>query len=239
MKRTMSYVKAVLAPAALIPLVMGCTPRPERPTPMTPPAEPGAPSMEQPAQPGAEPQKPTSQMGRGEQPGRTREPQGREQQVQPQEPQLGSGLGEPERPSPQQGEPGAATSEKAICDALAQSAKLRVEDVQHGVAIVATPKSGSNMSTVRDDARRLSAAIQQGAEPQAGRDETCGLAELGRLPSVTVQMTEGSSAVRILMTTSNPSEVRDLRRLAREEIGTMMRGQSPQPHQEQGQPQRP
>jgi hypothetical protein len=228
MKRTMSYVTAVLAPAALIPLMMGCTSqRPVRPTPTTPPAEPGAPSMQQPARP-AEPQGPTGQMGKGQiqqQPG---EP-GREQEAQPKE-QLGSGLGQPERPSPEQGEQ--AMSDKAICDALAQSAKLRVEDVQHGVAIMATPKGDADVSTVRDDARRLSATIQKGAEPHADRGESCGLAELGRLPSVTVQMSEGGQGVRILMTTSNPSEVKDLRRMAREEIGVMTRGQAPEvsPH---------
>ena len=46
---------------------------------------------------------------------------------------------------------------------------------------------------------------------------------LGRLPSVSTQITEGVNTVRIVVTTSNPPEIRDLRRAARDQVSNLMR----------------
>jgi hypothetical protein len=119
--------------------------------------------------------------------------------------------------------PMAGQSEREMCDTLASGAKLHVEDVQNGVAIVATPRAGSNLATVRDDAQRIERQIHQGpgaGAPGAG-GEACGLFSLARLPSVSTNVTEAANSVRIVMTTSNPSEVRDLRRVARDQINTI------------------
>jgi hypothetical protein len=105
-----------------------------------------------------------------------------------------------------------------MCITLAKEAKLKVEDVRNGVAIVMTPKAGKELSIVRDDARKLELAIHQAGSPQG---ETCGLFGLGRLPSVTTSLTEGMNTVRILMTTSNPGEVKELRHQAREQVDEM------------------
>jgi hypothetical protein len=238
----MKYLGAALGPAALIPLAVGCSNRPaQAPTgvPSAPGNEPGTPSGQQQQGMGTEisPQGPTGQLGNerfgqqgmgsgiGQQ-GTQEYGQGQVgqgQQNQPGQQGFGAGVGSAE----QGGEPGQvqATSEKAACDALVNSAKLHVEDVQNGIAIVASPKGGTSLSTVREDARRLEAAIRTGGEGgQRGRAESCGIAELGRLPSVSVQVTEAANSVRIQMTTSNNAEVKDLRRIARDEVATMSKG---------------
>ncbi|APR85515.1 Hypothetical protein A7982_10864 [Minicystis rosea] len=162
-------------------------------------------------------------------------------QQQPGQQGLGSGLGE----QPTEGAP-AAMNERALCDALATGARLRVEDVQNGVAIVAQPKAGTNLSTVREDARRLENAIHAnaptegapttpGAVEHATRGgETCGLADLARLPSVTTHLTEGGNSVRLMMTTSNPNEVRDLRRITRDELNALLKAHGGAQGQHQG-----
>ncbi|MFT3775602.1 MAG: hypothetical protein QM820_60415 [Minicystis sp.] len=173
--------------------------------------------------------------------------QGQYGQQQPGQQGLGSGLGQQQGQVGEQGATGAAMNERALCDALAAGARLRAEDVQNGVAIVAVPKGGTQLSSVRDDARRLESAIRTGStgEGAAGAQqgtrsgETCGIAELGRLPSVTVQVNEGTNSVRILMTTSNNNEVRDLRRIARDELNALTKAQGGQKGiQHQGTPQK-
>lgn len=256
MKRTMRYWTTVLAPAALLPLAVACSSRTTQQGTSAPGNEPSAPSTMQ--SPGAG-ERPTSRVDRGEgetrgEQGRSDEQQGRGREERERQPALGSGLGQPGSPQAgqgqqgrgQQGAPqgGAMMEEQALCASIASTAKLHVEDVQNGVAIVAAPKGGTNLSTVRDDIRRLEGAMRAGAgaEPHAGRGETCGLAELGRLPNVSVELTEGTSSVRLVMTTQNPGEVKDLRRIAREEIAAMNKGgkprqmDRPRPHMDQPTP---
>ncbi len=112
-------------------------------------------------------------------------------------------------------------SERALCDAFAGDAKLHVEDVQHGVAIVAVPRKGHDVSIIRDDTHRLETALRRGGPATGPGPESCGLFALSRLPNVSVSVIEGANAMRILMTTTNTAEVKDLRRLAREEVGSM------------------
>ena len=42
-------------------------------------------------------------------------------------------------------------------------------------------------------------------------------------------MTEGKSSVRIVMTTTNAAEIRDLRRMAREQVGALTQSQKANP----------
>jgi hypothetical protein len=187
----------------------------------------GQPQMGQ--QPGA--------MGQGQmQPGMQGQQQGQQG--------LGSGLGQQGQQGQQQQPPSAGqepgttvgVNERALCESLATEGRMRVEDAQNGVAVVITPKAGNQLSTIRDDARRLESAIRTGAgtegvvgAPQRSvrSGESCGLAELGRLPSVTTQLVESGNSVRILMTTNNANEVRDLRRIARDEVNALSKAQGP------------
>lgn len=233
-----------------------------------PAMEPGTPSGQQtPGMgtevPGQAPTGPTGQMGSPEmgqqlgqqgQQGQMMPPSQHEQQPgqQPGQQGLGSGLGQQgqQGQQPSEGQQGTAPgiNERALCESLASEGRMRVEDAQNGVAIVITPKAGNALSTVRDDARRLESAIRQSAgsgegvvgapqrSPRSG--EACGLAELGRLPSVTTQLVEAGNSVRIVMTTSNANEVRDLRRIARDEVNALSKAQGGQQKQRPGQ-QRP
>jgi hypothetical protein len=114
-------------------------------------------------------------------------------------------------------------SERQLCDKLITVSKLHVEDVPKGVAIVIEPKSGQDMSTVRDDARRTENLIKQHATPESAPapGEACGIFAIARLPGVTTQLAEGAKSVRIVMLTKNPAELKDLRRSAREQVNAM------------------
>jgi hypothetical protein len=230
MKRTIQSLATACAPALLIPLAVACSSQQpaQSPTNAAPPMEPGAPST-MPA-PGTEtPAGPTGQLGMPEQ-GGAQPPAPRGPEGQPGQQGLGSGLGQEAQPTPAEGGQ-AAQAERAACATLANDARLRVEDVQHGIAIVLVPRAGSDLPTVRDDAHHLESAIHAGAEGHGQRGEACGIAELGRLPSVTTSITESDGAVRIIMTTSNPGEVRDLRRIARDEAAGLNKAAGPgRPH---------
>jgi hypothetical protein len=237
MKHSISWLRAAIGPAALIPLAVACSHRQaETPSGGTTPETGVSAQMGQEGQ-GKQPGSVSGDQGSIGQPGQLSQQgrigdQGQSNQGQSNQGQsnqgnvgqpspygdqgFGAGLGE--QPG-QQGE--SAMSEKSACDALANSAKLRVEDVQGGVSIVATPKTGQDLSTVKDDARHLETAIH-GAHGAQG--ETCGIAELGRLPSVTAQVVEGVNSVRINMTTNNAGEVKDLRRIARDEVQDLAKG---------------
>jgi hypothetical protein len=136
---------------------------------------------------------------------------------------------EPNAPPPPPGAPGgmeqaAGDNEKQLCDALATSANVHAEDAQNGATIVAIPKRGHDIATVRDDARRLQTSLSRRA-PSEGipSGETCGLYSAARLPGVDVSISEGTGDVRIMMTTTNPAEVRDVRRIARDQANAMRR----------------
>jgi hypothetical protein len=149
---------------------------------------------------------------------------GQQQGAQPGQP------GQPQAQPPPAGEPTATAggNEREMCDSLATAAKLHVEDVQHGVAIVMVPRQGTTLSNLSDDAHKVQQSIQQHAQPQAG-GEPCGIFALGRLPSVNTSVSEGKTSVRIVMTTTNPSEVRDLRRMTREQVGMLTKGAQSNP----------
>ena len=231
MKHTISWLRAAIGPAALIPLAVACSHRQaEAPSVGITPENQTGMSAQTGSQQGQSGQQGTSGMtgGQGQigQPGQyAQQGQGAgqgagqgnfgEQGSQYGSQGFGAGLGEQ-----QQGE--SATSEKVACDALANSAKMRVEDVQGGVSIVVTPKAGQEFSTVRDDARRLENTFHGAHSAQQG--DTCGIAELARLPSVTAQVIEGNNNMRIQLTTTDDKEVKDLRRIARDEVNNLIKG---------------
>jgi hypothetical protein len=112
-------------------------------------------------------------------------------------------------------------TEHMLCDALANDAKLRVEDVKNGAVIVAVPRTGHDISAIRDDAHRLETSMHQRTHETGISAESCGLFSISRLPGVNVSVIEGKNAMRILFTTANPAEVKDLRRIAREQVSSM------------------
>jgi hypothetical protein len=255
MKRTISWLRPGLASVALIPLVAACSTRPaEAPTgaqiePGTQAGQvPEAQAQQAPGAMGAQPGQENVPGAMGQQPGQAGQPfaqagqQPGQQYGQPGQPPgqmgqqpgqvgqqgFGAGLGE-------QGE-AATMSEKAACDALAQSSRLRVEDTKNGVTIVATPKAGQSLATTRDDAKRFDQMVHGAAAARTG--EACGLADLVRQPNVTSHVTEGANDVRITLSTPNANEAKALRRIARDEVNSLTKGAGKQQPQMQHQPQR-
>ena len=220
MKRSIKVLGWTLGSAALLTAGLGCS-RESRPAQAptgtsSPPFESNVPTPGTPAPPPGH---------AGEQPP---PPPGQENAPLP-PPPGNAGPATPPPPPPEMGAPhgpeqpgatGGNESEHQLCDALANDAKLHVEDVQHGVAIVAVPRTGHDISAIRDDSHRIESGIHQHGAEGPG-PEACGLFAIGRLPSVNVSVTEGTNSMRIVMTTSNPAEVKDLRRIAREQVGSM------------------
>jgi hypothetical protein len=235
MKRSITSVGLTLGTAALLALAAGCSHEKPAQTPASsttsPTFESNVPSTS--TQPGAMGQQPGSQPGQlGTQPyqpgGQQFQPGAEPGQVGVQQPQPSGQPYQPgAQPSPYPGQPSASETpplnERALCDKLATGAKLRVEDVQNGVAIVLVPKAGTNLSTVRDNARDFEQAFQPqgGVVPEASAGEACGLFSLARLSGVMTSITEGANSVRIILTTSNAGDLKDLRRNTRDEINAL------------------
>jgi hypothetical protein len=229
MRRSMTCVGWTLGSAALLALGLGCSresPPPEVPagTP-SPPFEsnvPPGPAPAMPEPPGANPAPlapgsipETGPMGQAGQPPQPPPPP--RTQFEPAAP--------PEAMQHRTEQPAPAASganEHQLCDALASGAKLHVEDVQNGVTIIAVPRAGHDLANVHDDAQRIASALRQrpAAEGQATGD-ACGLFSVARQPDVMTTITDGRASVRIVMTTSNPAAIHDLRRAARDQVTSL------------------
>ena len=226
MKRSVKVLAWTLGPAALLTAGLGCSresPPPQPPvgtssptfesnvpTPGTPPAPPAAGQEQPPLPPDHEAPQPPPPGGAQATPPPPAETWAPRPRAAP-------------RPTEQPSTMGAGESERQLCDALAGDAKLHVEDVQQGVAIVAVPRTGHDLSTVRDDSHRIESVMHQHGPATGPGPEACGLFVIARLPDVNVAVGEGSNSMRIVMTTSNGAEVKDLRRIAREQVGAMMK----------------
>jgi hypothetical protein len=112
-------------------------------------------------------------------------------------------------------------NERTLCDALAGHARLRAEDVPHGVAIVITPRSGKEAAMVRDDTRRADTMIRLHRTESGPIGEACGLFSITRLPGVTTKVAQLGNGSRIVMTTVRAADLKDLRRIAREQVGAL------------------
>jgi hypothetical protein len=217
MKRSVKVLAWTLGPAALLSAGFGCS-RPSHPA-----QEPVGTSS-----PTFESNVPTPTPPPPPEPGKEQPPlpQGQETPAPP--PPGGAEPTPPTPPAPPEAAPppsaGGGESERQMCDAFAGDAKLHVEDVQHGVAIVAVPRKGHDVSALRDDTHRLESAMRRAGPATGPGPESCGLFAISHLPSVNVSVVEGANAMRLLMTTTNTAEVKDLRRLAREEVGSLSKG---------------
>jgi hypothetical protein len=223
MKRSITCVAWTLGSASLLALAVGCS-RESRP-PQSPP-EATSPTFES----NVPPVPPPESKEQPPLPGYQKGPTGPASPPAPPPPPPGGPeemstppAGPPRGAEQPSASPAATENERQLCNALASGAKLHVEDVQNGAAIVAIPRAGHDVSTIRDDAHRIESTLKQrGAgesAPTAG--DACGLFAIGRLSGVTTTVNEGRGSVRIVMTTSNPAEVRDVRRIAREQVTSL------------------
>ena len=218
MKRSITHLGMTLGSAALIALGAGCS-RESRPA-QAPPAGTTSPTFESnvpttPA-PGHEQPAPGPEMGAPPPP----PPPGA---AAPPPPPPQGEMNAPAPPSTPTEQPSVAIgteNDRQMCDALAGAAILHVEDVQNGAAIVIAPKPGHDLASVRDEARRVETTMRQrvGTEATPAPATSCGLFSITQLPGVTPQLIEGAKRVRIVVTTPNPAEVKDLRRITRDQI---------------------
>ncbi len=110
-------------------------------------------------------------------------------------------------------------SEQEMCSSLTQHSNLRVEDIEGGVAIIATPKSGVDLSTLRGDALHIAytmsppAGEQQKTRPTSSA-ERCPLFDLGQMAGRSGVVEQGNE-IRILMLSEDTSGVPTLRSQAR------------------------
>jgi hypothetical protein len=138
--------------------------------------------------------------------------------------QQGSSMGMGQQGSMPQGggETTSTPNERALCDSLSQDANMRVEDIQGGVAIVLTPRSGKDLDAVRNDARGIERSLSPGTAGSSGRTQPtgegrCDLMEIGR-QGATTSVIEGPSEVRILMTSPDATASKNLRKQVRDYV---------------------
>ncbi|MRG93964.1 hypothetical protein [Polyangium spumosum] len=111
-------------------------------------------------------------------------------------------------------------SEQEMCSSLVQHSNLRVEDIEGGVAIIATPKSGVDLSTLRGDALHIAytmsppAGEQRAARPTSAA-ERCPLFDLGQMAGRSGVIEQGNE-IRILMLAQDTAGVPTLRNQTRD-----------------------
>lgn len=228
MKQSITCLGMTLGSAALLALGVGCS-HESRPA-QAPPAGTTSPTFESnvpptpppPGQPGA-----GTEMGAPAPPPPGEPPPPPPGANAPSPPPPGeTGGPAPSMPPEQPGAAAGGENERQMCDSLADVAVLHVEDVQNGAAIVVVPKKGHDLASVHDDAQRVESTMRQRAStasaPTVGM--SCGLFSIVKLPGVTTTLTQGARSVRIVLTTANPAEVKDLRRTTREQVGSLIKG---------------
>jgi len=120
----------------------------------------------------------------------------------------------------QQGQMGQDTgmgmlNEQEMCSSLMGHSNLRVEDIEGGVAIIATPKAGVDLSTLRGDALHIAytmsppAGEQRSARPTSAA-ERCPLFDLGQMAGRSGVIEQGNE-IRILLLAQDTTGVPTLR----------------------------
>jgi hypothetical protein len=105
-----------------------------------------------------------------------------------------------------------ALNEREACDRLTSEATLHIEQIEGGVSIVARPRRGGDLSSLRSNVQSIQRGIERGAPSSAAAQ--CDLFSLARTGVVAV--TETPDSIRLLVTTSDASRVPQLRRQANE-----------------------
>ena len=142
-------------------------------------------------------------------------------------------------------------SEREMCYALLVDAKLHVEDMQGGVALVITPKAGGDLDAIKQAARTIESKMPPAGmtAPPAGTSTAGTIPPSGKAPESSpsgatgtttdaapadacilfdlgrkgarASVAEEQKAVRILLTTSDPASVKLLRARTRELVRSM------------------
>jgi len=130
--------------------------------------------------------------------------------------------GQPSQGQVTQGQVGTSTGgmgEREVCSSLADHGDLRVDNVEGGVAIIATPKSGVEQSKIREDALHLTYMLTPPPDKQAHQRPTsasdrCQLFDLGTIAGRSSVVEQGNE-VRIIILARDAADVATLRSEAR------------------------
>lgn len=104
-------------------------------------------------------------------------------------------------------------SERDLCDTLTRDAKLQVEDAEGGVTLILKPRASRDLAMLREHARQIGYRAEHSAGSSIG--PSCVLFAIGR-GGATTAIAESPDAVRILITTSDSTQVQSIRRQVRE-----------------------
>jgi hypothetical protein len=212
MKRSLKFMAWTTGAVSLLAAGLGCSH--ETPPAQTPaPEGKTSPPFESNVGPGQAAPPPAPEMGTPSTPPPAEPPKA---EMQP--PGISA---PPPSPAPMAG----ADDEHELCNTLSNAAHLKVTDVQNGVTIVMTPKGNTDLPTLHEDARRIDDAIHAAPGREATGAGSCGLFTLGRLPGVHTQIVDKTGSVVMMITTTNPAEIKDLRRQTRDEVDHL--GKSP------------
>lgn len=117
-----------------------------------------------------------------------------------------------------------AINEREACDQLTSAATLHTEQIEGGVSIVARPRRGGDLSSLRSNVQSIQRGIERGAPAAASAQ--CDLFSLAR--GGVVAVTETPDSIRLLVTTSDAARVPQLRRQANEFLRSTKGGSSQQ-----------
>jgi len=120
-------------------------------------------------------------------------------------------------------EPPAGVNERETCTVLTNDATLHIESIEGGVAIVARPRRGVDLSKLRQDMHKVEHGIEQGAPAPVALQ--CDLFALAR--NGVVAIAETPDSIRLLVTTSEAARVPQIRRQAGEFVRSRSSGASP------------
>jgi len=114
----------------------------------------------------------------------------------------------------------APMNEHSMCSSFAQHSKMRVEDIEGGVAIIAVPKEGEELATLRGFALSIAYTMSPptGQPPHVrptSTSERCELFDLSGLATRSGVVEQGNE-IRILLLARDTSDVAALRNQARD-----------------------
>src|SRR5262249_13277316 len=100
-----------------------------------------------------------------------------------------------------------------LCSMLSHVAMMRAEDSPNGVAVVLVSKRGIDMSNVKEQAHKVEHAAATAPAP-APAGQSCALFDATR-GGATMTVVERPNSVRLVMTASDPKQLKTLREQVR------------------------
>ncbi|AKT37235.1 hypothetical protein [Chondromyces crocatus] len=119
------------------------------------------------------------------------------------------------------GLPADAMSEQQLCKQLTEANRLQVQNIDNGVRIVIAPKTGTELTAIRETVQRIESRMApMSTTSQRGEASTqCKLFDVGQL-GARASMQERPNQVHLILTTTDTTNVGKLRQEARSFVST-------------------